>query len=108
MQSVAYAVPQRNHAHYIKCWDVVGKIARAKEAGNFEQVISDACSRVGTTYTVRPARKPGTLARLLSQWPNAANDQSFSCVDLYLQLAKSPLSIETDHPRLGIPTLLAQ
>lgn len=75
MQSVAHRIPARNWDHYITAWSVPEKIARAIEAGTFDQVVNQAAIDAGVT--LRKRRRPNTIWRLRQAWPEAANDSQF-------------------------------
>lgn len=72
MQAVAHKIPARSYHWYVKAYDVPGKIARHLADGTFHQVIELEAKRAGVKP--RKMRTPGTLARLRSCWPAAAND----------------------------------
>lgn len=74
MQTVGHRCPQRHWHHYVKAYDVPAKIARELAAGTFTTTIHHAASLTGSRP--RQMRKPGTLARLRSSWPQAANDSA--------------------------------
>lgn len=71
LQSVAHRVPSRLWGEYVRGWDVPARIARELAAGTFERTVAQAAAAAGVT--VRRARRPGTLARLRRDWPQAAN-----------------------------------
>lgn len=76
MQSVAHRIPARNWDHYVTAWSVPEKIARAIEAGTFDQVVNQAAADAGVT--LRKRRRPNTIWRLRQAWPEAANDAHVS------------------------------
>jgi len=75
MQSVAARIPKSNWPGYIKNYQVVSKIARAKLAGSFERIIETESDRANVK--VRAPRHPGQITRLRLAWPCGANDTLF-------------------------------
>lgn len=74
MQTVGQHIPERNWHRYIRDWDVPAKVAQHMRAGTWLATIESQPHHA--VYRPRAMRKPGTLARLRSTWPHAANDGS--------------------------------
>jgi hypothetical protein len=76
MASVGSRCPDLYYWGYVKDYEVIRKIARAKTDGTFEQIVASEAQRLGAGK-VRAARSPSTIQRVRRAWPGAANDSAF-------------------------------